>query len=120
MIAVVLRYGGRFLSSRIGLAGLLCALLWGWHLYDARQSVRAAREGMVRAFELTAAEAELEALRRRMAAADQANQALREKVQAATGEALRFAAELEAYEHDTQINPEGRVDSGLFERLRAH
>lgn len=36
------------------------------------------------------------------------------------GEALRFAAELEAYERDTQVDPEGVVDPGLLERLRAN
>lgn len=119
-MAVFLRYGLRFLTSRIGLAVVVCGLLWGWHVYDKRQAVSAAREGFVREFELSAARAELDAMRRRMAAADGANQALREKVQAAEGEALRFATELEAYERDTQVNPEGVVDSGLLERLRAN
>lgn len=120
MMEMVLRYGWRFLTSRIGLAVVVCALLWGWHVYDKRQTVSAARDGFVREFELTAVQAELDAMRRRMAAADEANQALREKVQAATGEALRFAAELEAYERETQVNPEGVVDSRLLERLRAN
>ncbi|WP_123585447.1 hypothetical protein [Phaeobacter inhibens] len=108
------------MTSRIGLAVVVCALLWGWHVYDKRQAVSAARDGFVREFELTAVQTELDAIRRRMSATDEANQALREKVQVATGEALRFAAELEAYEHDTQINSEGVVDSDLLERLRAN
>ena len=120
MMALVLRYGWRFLTSRIGLAVVVCALLWGWHVHDKRQAVSAAREGFVREFELTAVQTELDAMRRRKAAADEANQVLREKVQAATGEAMRFAAELEAYERDTQVNPEGVVDSGLVDRLRAN
>ncbi|MEX5515740.1 hypothetical protein SM765_15500 [Pseudophaeobacter sp. 1A09344] len=119
-MAVVLRYGWRFLTSRIGLAFVICGLLWGWHVYDKRQAVSAAREGFVREFELTAVQTKLDAMRRRMAAANEANQSLREKVQAAEGEALRFAAELKAYERDTQVNPEGVVDSGLLERLRAN
>lgn len=110
----------RLLSSRIGLAVMVCALLWGWHVYDKRQAVSAAREGFVREFELTAARTELDVMRRRMAATREANQALRDKVQAAEGVALRFAAELEAYVRDTQVNPEGVVDSGLLERLRAN
>lgn len=120
MMAIALRYGWRILSSRVGLAAVLCALLWGWHVYDKRQTVKAAREGFVREFELTAAQTELEALRRRMAAADAANQALQEKVQVAEGEALRFATELEAYESETQVNPEGVVDTDLLRRLRAN
>ncbi len=120
MLSIALRYGWRVVSSRLGLAGIACALLWGWHVYDKRQAVSVARAGFVREFELTALQSEMDALRRRMAAATEANQALREKVQAAEGEALRFAAELEAYERDTQVNPEGLVDSGLLERLRAN
>lgn len=110
----------RMLTSRIGLAVLACALLWGWHIYDKRQTVNVAREGFVREFELIAAQAELDAVRRKMVAADSANRNLREKVQVAEGEALRFAAELETYERVTQVNPDGVVDSGLLERLRAN
>ncbi len=111
--------GWRLLSSRVGLAVVLCAALWG-HTYDKRQAIRAAREGFVQQFELTAAQAELEALRGRMAAAQEANRALQEKVQVAEGEALRFAAELEAFERETQINPDGVVDSDLLRRLRSN
>lgn len=120
MIAIALRFGGRLLSSRAGLAAVLCALLWSWHIYDKRQAVNAAREGFVGQFELTAAQTELETLRRRMAAAVAANQALQEKVQVSEGEALRFATELEAYESETHVNPEGIVDADLLRRLRAN
>lgn len=120
MMSLALRYCWRILTSRIGLAVVVGALLWGWHAYDKRIAISAAREGFVREFEFTAVQTELKAIRRRVAAADEANQALQEKVQAATGEAQRFAAELEAYERDTQVNPEGVVDSGLLDRLRAN
>lgn len=114
------RLGRTILSSRLGLAVALCALLWGAHVYDKRQAVSAARNGFVRQFELAAAQAELDALQRRAAATELANQALQEKVQVAEGAALRFAAELEAYERETQINPDGLVDSGLLRRLRSN
>jgi hypothetical protein len=120
MMSIVCRYGWRLLSSRAGLAVFCCALLWGWHVYDKRQAVSAAREGFVREFELTAVQAELDAMRRRIAAAYEASQSLQKKVQAATGEALRFAAELEAYERDTQVNPDCAVDADLLGRLRAN
>lgn len=110
----------RLLTSRAGLAVVLCALLWGWHVYDKRQAVQAAREGYVQAFVLTALQAERDALLRRAAAAEEANRTLQEKVQVAEGEALRFAQELEAFERDTQVNPEGVVDSDLLRRLRAN
>lgn len=119
-MALALRYGGRLLSSRAGLAVVLCALLWGWHVYDKRQAINTAREGFVQRFKLTAAQTELETLRRRMAAAAEANRVLQEKVQVAEGEALRFAAELEVFEHETEINPDGVVDSDLFGRLRSN
>lgn len=119
-MAIALRLGWRLLSSRVGLAVVVCALLWGWHVHDKRQAIRAARDGFVQQFELTAAQTELDALRRRMAAADQANRTLQEKVQVAEGAAMRFAAELEAFENETQINPEGIVDSDLLRRLQSN
>lgn len=120
MMSIVLRYGWRLLSSRAGRVAICCTLLWGWHIYDKRQAVSAARDGFVHEFELAAAQAELDAMRRRIAAANEANQALREKARVAEGEALRFTAELEGYERDTQVNPEGVVDSGLLKLLRAN
>lgn len=110
----------RLLSSRVGLAVVLCGLLWGWHVYDKRQALDTAREGYVQQFELEAAQFELDALRRRAATTEQANRNLQEKVQVAEGEALRFAAELEAFEHETQVNPDGVVDADLLRRLRSN
>ncbi len=110
----------RVLSSRAGLAVALCALLWAWHAYDKRQAVQAARDGYVRRFELIAAQAEVDALRRRIAATTEANRTLQEKIQVAEGMAVRFAAELEAFEYDTQVNTLGIVDSDLLGRLRSN
>jgi hypothetical protein len=117
---ILARMGWGLLTSRGGLAVVLCALLWGWHVYDKKQALSVAREGYVQQFELAAAQAELDALRRRKAVTDEANQTLQEKVQAAQGEALRFAAELEAFKRETQINPDGVVDSDLLRRLRSN
>ncbi|AUQ65160.1 hypothetical protein [Phaeobacter inhibens] len=69
---------------------------------------------------MAVAQAELDAVRRQMAAAREASQALQEKVQAAEGEALRFAAELEVFESETQVNRDGVVDVSLLRRLRAN
>lgn len=120
MVSLALGAGWRILSSRAGLAVITCALLWGWHVHDKRQAVAVAREGFVRDFELAAVRAELDSARRQMAAAREASQALQEKVQAAEGEALRFAAELEAFESETQVNRDGVVDASLLRRLRAN
>lgn len=112
--------GWRLVSSRAGMAVIILAMLFAWHVIDKRQAVSAAREGYVRQFELTAAQAELAALRRRAAATEEANRVLQEKMQVAEGQALRFAAELEAYQNETDINPDGVVDSDLIGRLRSN
>lgn len=119
MTAIALRYLWKLLSSRLGLALVVAGLLWGWHVQDKRAAVRAASEGLVTATELSAAEAERDELRRRLVAADEANRVLQERMQVAEGEAQRFATELEAYERDTQINPDGLVDPDPLQRLRA-
>ncbi len=120
MMAIMLKFGWRFLTSRIGLAAILCAALWGWHVRDKAQAIAAARDGYVLQVELAEAQAELAELRRRAAVADEANRVLQEKVQASEGEALRFAAEMEAYENETDINPDGVVSDDLLRRLRAN
>lgn len=120
MMSLGLKFGWRFLSSRIGLAVILCAALWAWHVIDKSQAITTARDGYVRQVELAAAQAELEELRRRAAVANDANRVLQEKVQAFEGEALRFAAELEAFENETDVNPEGIVDHNLLRRLRSN
>ncbi|MEO0485261.1 MAG: hypothetical protein AAF092_05060 [Pseudomonadota bacterium] len=110
----------RRLGLWAGAASLALAALWAWHEYDKRQAVNAAREGFVRAFELEASQAELAALRARMASTQEANRALQKKVQLAEGTARRFAAELEAFEDETQVNPDGLVDADLMRRLRSN
>ena len=120
MMALGLNLGWRILSSRMGLAAILCAGLWTWHVIDSARLVDAAREGYVLHVELAAAQAELAELRRRAAVAADANRDLQEKVQAAEGEALRFAAELEAFENETEINSDGVVDGDLLRRLQSN
>lgn len=120
MMSIGLKFGWRLLTSRIGLAVILCAGLWAWHVIDKAQAITSARDGYVLQVELAAAQAELAELRRRAAVADDANRVLQEKVQASEGEALRFAAELEAFESETDINPEGVVDGDLLRRLRSN
>lgn len=120
MMSIGLKFGWRLLTSRIGLAVILCAALWAWHAYDKAQAITAARDGYVLQVELAAAQAELAEMRRRAAVADEANRVLQEKVQVSEGEALRFAAELEAYESETEINPDGVVNDDLLRRLRSN
>lgn len=110
----------KVLSSRLGLLIIACGLLYSWHVVDRRQAVAAAREGFVQQIELTAAQAEIDALRRRAAVTTEANRVLQEKMQVAEGQALRFAVELEAYQNETVVNPDGVVDSDLLGRLRSN
>ena len=120
MMALVLGLGSRVLSSRVGLVAVVCAALWGLHVVDKSRAVNAARDGYVQQVELAAARAELAELRRRAAVAAEANVVLQEKVQVAEGEALRFAAELEEFEGETEINPDGIVDADILRRLRSN
>ncbi|NIZ11105.1 hypothetical protein [Pseudooceanicola sp. HF7] len=119
MMPLMMSWGWRALTSRLGLAVIACGLLWGWHLQDRAAAVEAARAGYVRQFELAAAQAELVGLKRRLAAADRTARQLQERMQIAEAEALRFATELEAFERDTTINPDGVVDGDLLRLLRA-
>lgn len=120
MMSKAMEYAWRLLTSRIGLAAILGAALWVWHVTDKAQALKSARDGYVQQVELTEAQEKLAELRRRAAVADDANRVLQEKVQASEGEALRFAAELEAYKNETDINPNGHVDDDLLRRLRSN
>lgn len=118
MMALLLKGGWRILSSRLGLVAVACGLLWGWHVYDKRQAIDAALDGYVLESELSAAKAQLEAIRARAAAAETANAQLQAQLAAAEAEALEQAAELEAFERETTVNPDGVVDGDLLRRLR--
>lgn len=119
-MSLVIHWGWRALSSRLGLGFVLCALLFLWHLNDKSQAVANARDGFVQEFKLVAAEAELSLLKKRVMVAETANVNLQEKMQVAEGAALRFSAELEAYEHATEVNPDGLVDGDLMRLLRSN
>lgn len=119
MIGVVLRYGAAALTSRFGLAVIVAGLLFLWHVQDRRQAVQSAVDGLVSAAEHQALKSERDAMRRQIAAAEDAARALQERVKGAEQDARRFAAELEAYERETEINPDCRVDPALLERLRS-
>lgn len=112
----------KVVTSRAGLSVLLfCVVLgglYGWHVHDKAQAVAAARKGYVQAFELAKLKAQLEAVHHQKQVAEQANKELQEQVRSAEAEAQQYALELEAYEHETEINPDGVVDSDLLRRLR--
>ncbi|MBT9383345.1 hypothetical protein KM176_05690 [Pseudooceanicola sp. CBS1P-1] len=118
MMALLAGTGWRLLTSRIGLAVMLCGGLWVWHLQDRRAAVETARQGYVRQMQLDAAEAELTEIKRRAAASDAASRVLQERLQASEGDAQRFAAELEAYGNETTVNADCSVDADLLRLLR--
>jgi hypothetical protein len=120
MMSIALKFGWRLLTSRIGLAVILCSGLWTWHVIDKSQATNNARDGYVLQVQLAEVQAKLDELRRRAAVAADANALLQEKMQVAEGQALRFASELEAFENETDINPDGLVDGDILKRLRSN
>jgi putative IMPACT (imprinted ancient) family translation regulator len=107
-------------TSAITAVVVIGLALFGWHKLDKSSAVRAAVMEYVADVELTAARAQIAEANRRAAIADEAAQRLDEKVQAAEGEAMRFEAEIEAYEQQTTVSPDGRVSDDLFDRLRGN
>lgn len=71
-------------------------------------------------YDLSATRAELDALRAQIATESVAKQHLQEKIQVARGEAMRLAVELEAYERENEIDPDGVVGADLLRRLRSN
>jgi hypothetical protein len=120
LISVMMTFGWRIASHRLGLAAILCGLLWCWHVWDKSQAVISARSGYVLQVQLAEVQAKLDELRRRAAVAADANALLQEKMQVAEGQALRFASELKAFENETDINPDGLVDGDILKRLRSN
>lgn len=110
----------RLYAAVLGVVAVLSALAWAVHEYDKRRSIDAALEGYVSKAELSAARAENDLLRRKVAAAQEAGRILKEQIQIAEGRADRFAQELRRYESETQINPDGVVDPDLLRRLRSN
>lgn len=118
MMTLLMQGGWRVLTSRLGLVAVACALLWGWHVYDKRQAIDVALDGYVLEGELAAARAQLEVVLARTAAAEAANAQLQAQLATAETQALKQAAELEAFERETTVNPDGVVDGDLLRRLR--
>ena len=107
-------------TSAITAVAVILITLFGWHKIDKNSAVRRAVMEYVADVELTAARAQIAEANRRAAIAREATDRLDEKVQAAEGEAMRFEAEIEAYEREITISPDGRVSDDLFERLRGN
>jgi putative IMPACT (imprinted ancient) family translation regulator len=107
-------------TSALTAVAVILIALFGWHKVDKSSAVRRAVMEYVADVELTAARAQIAEANRRAAIAQEATDRLDEKVQAAEGEAMRFEAEIEAYERETTISPDGLVSDDLFDRLRGN
>ena len=107
-------------TSAITAVVIIMLVLFGWHKLDKSSAVRAAVMKYVADVELTAARAQIAEANRRARIATEANTRLDEKMQAAQGDALRYEAEIEAYEQQTTVSADGRVSDDLFDRLRGN
>ena len=107
-------------TSAITAVVVIALALFGWHKLDKSSAVRAAVMKYVADVELTAARAQIAEANRRARIATEANTRLDEKMQAAQGDALRYEAEIEAYEQQTTVSADGRVSNDLFDRLRGN
>lgn len=108
----------RLMTRRAGLAVVLCALLWGWHVHDKSQAITAARDGYVLQVELAAAQVELAELRRRAFVADEANRVLQENTQESEGEALQLSREIKDYADSISVKDSCVPDDHFLDGLR--
>ena len=99
---------------------IVAVSLFAWHKLDKSSAVRSAVSEYVAATEITALRAQIAEANRRAAIAREAADRLQERVQAAQGEALRLAAEIEQYEAENDIPTSGRVEPDLARRLRGN
>lgn len=95
-------------------ASLLLAGLYTWHRLDKSSAVRVAVTRYIADVELSAAEAELAALKQRAAALEAANFQFQVQLSEAEALAVRQKEELGSYESTVTVV----VDGALLERLR--
>lgn len=107
-------------TSAITAVVVVAIALFAWHKIDKNSAIRAAVMEYVADVELTAARAQIAEANRRAAIAAAATSQLQERVQVAEGEAIRIAREIEQYEAENEIPTSGRVDGGIFDRLRGN
>ena len=129
MIAVLIKMAsfgfGRVLfrnktTSVITAVVVIALALFTWHKFDKNSAVRSAVMEYVADVELNAARAQIAEANRRAEIAAAAQERLEEKVQVAEGEVIRVAREIEQYEAENDIPTSGRVDNGIFDRLRGN
>ncbi|MDF3413300.1 hypothetical protein HKX54_02430 [Sulfitobacter sp. M57] len=120
MIAFIVgtMFKNRF-TSGLSAVAILGVLLFGWHTLDKTSAVRSAVVGYVAKAELSAAQAELQEIKRQQAAADAAAKQFARRI--VEVEADMAAREQEIVDYETQ-NPNrgGVVGRNIFGRLRGN
>ena len=110
--------------NRIVIGVVVVAALGAAFVLDRSAVAKRARELAIsqcgQEYDLSATRAELDALRAQIVVENAAKHHLQEKIQVARGEAMRLAVELEAYERETEINPDGVVGADLLRRLQSN
>lgn len=107
-------------TSMLAGAAALAGILFAWHTIDKNSAVKQAMVRFVAATELAASEAEAEELRRALIAQRAAAVRLQEEIQMAETIAAERAAEIERYELENEINPEGVADDSLLGRMQSN
>lgn len=105
-------------TSRLGLAVIALGAALSWHYIDKAGAVRSAQEELADDVTIRTLEAERDAARLAAEVAKAATDRLQGQIAEATARAAQDQREVEAYERDTTINPDGVVDQSVLERLR--
>lgn len=95
-------------------------LLFVWHKVDKASAVRRAVAEYVADVELKSAREQIAETERRHHVTKMANFQLQERMQVLEGDARRVQQEIERYETENEINPDGIVDPNLYGRLRGN
>ena len=106
-------FGFRATWAVVGLSAAL-----SWHYIDKAAAVRSAKDALADQIEIEALTAERDAARDLAQKVEAARLKLGAQVKATAEESAELRRELEAYEQNTVVNPDGVVDRSVFERLR--
>lgn len=118
MIPTALKFGFSILTSKAGLVGLALSLALGWHYIDKAAAVRSAEQAVEDHLKIDQLTKDLDLAMMQAARARAAQNELAAQVIRASEAAAEAELELEEYEANSTINPNGVVDGSVLERLR--
>jgi uncharacterized protein YlxW (UPF0749 family) len=107
-----------FVTSRIGIAVIMLAVLTPLHFLDRHWAISEATRGFVLQVEKETVVAERDALIRRAIALGAANDSLRAAKQTAESELNALEKGIKDYEDKNPIDPDCAVTDGLLDGLR--